>query len=325
MKDLNIVILDGKYANPRDLSWSEVEKYGELTIYDETPYDAQQIKERIKDAEVVINNKVPLTREILKAAPQLKYVIITATGYDVIDIDAANELGILVSNIPSYSTNSVVQHTLALLLQVTNQVSHYDQAVREGRWEQSDWSIYDQSNPLTELAGKTIGIIGFGTIGQAFGRVVRQLGMDVLAYNRTEYSSGREIANYVSLEYLYKNADIISLHIPLSPGTEEIINKKAIDQMKDQVILINTSRGPLLNEQDVADALNSDKIRAVGLDVLSEEPMDSQNPLKEAKNTFITPHIAWATKESRSRLLSIIEDNLDAFTKDRPINIVSEN
>lgn len=325
MKDLNIVILDGKYANPGDLSWSEVEKYGELTIYDETPYDAQQIKERIKDAEVVINNKVPLTREILKAAPQLKYVIITATGYDVIDIDAANELGILVSNIPSYSTNSVVQHTLALLLQVTNQVSHYDQAVREGRWEQSDWSIYDQSNPLTELAGKTIGIIGFGTIGQAFGRVVRQLGMDVLAYNRTEYSSGREIANYVSLEYLYKNADIISLHIPLSPDTEEIINKKAIDQMKDQVILINTSRGPLLNEQDVADALNSDKIRAVGLDVLSEEPMDSQNPLKEAKNTFITPHIAWATKESRSRLLSIIEDNLDAFTKDRPINIVSEN
>lgn len=326
MNDLKIVVLDGKYANPGDLSWSAIEKYGNLTVYEETPHeDAELIKERIQDVDILITNKVPLTEDILKSAEQLKYVIISATGYNNINLEAANDLNILVSHIPAYSTESVVQHTLALLLQVTNQVSHYDEAVRKGRWEESDWTIYDRSNPLIELSGKTIGIIGFGAIGQAFGQVARQLGMDVLAYNRSENSAGREIANYVTLEQLYNKSDIISLHIPLSPDTKEMINQKAIDQMKDKVILINTSRGPLLNESDVAEALNSDKIQAIGVDVLSEEPMDKNNPLKEAKNTFITPHIAWATKESRERLLSIISDNLEAFKQGKPINIISKD
>lgn len=326
MDDLKIVVLDGKYANPGDLSWSVIEKYGKLTVYEETPHeDAELIKERIQDVDILITNKVPLTEDILKSAEQLKYVIISATGYNNINLEAANDLNILVSHIPAYSTESVVQHTLALLLQVTNQVSHYDEAVRKGRWEESGWTIYDRSNPLIELSGKTIGIIGFGAIGQAFGQVARQLGMDVLAYNRSENSAGREIANYVTLEQLYNKSDIISLHIPLSPDTKEMINQKAIDQMKDKVILINTSRGPLLNESDVAEALNSGKIQAIGVDVLSEEPMDKNNPLKEAKNTFITPHIAWATKESRERLLSIISDNLEAFKQGKPINIISED
>lgn len=326
MNDLKIVVLDGKYANPGDLSWSTIEKYGRLTVYEETPHeDVELIKERIQDVDVLITNKVPLTEDILKSAEHLKYVIISATGYNNINLEAANDLNILVSHIPAYSTESVVQHTLALLLQVTNQVSHYDEAVRKGRWEESDWTIYDRSNPLIELSGKTIGIIGFGAIGQAFGQVARQLGMDVLAYNRSENSAGREIANYVTLEQLYNKSDIISLHIPLSPDTEEMINQKAINQMKDKVILINTSRGPLLNESDVAEALNSGKIQAIGVDVLSEEPMDKNNPLKEAKNTFITPHIAWATKESRGRLLSIISDNLEAFKQGKPINIISKN
>lgn len=326
MNDLNIVVLDGKYANPGDLSWSVIEKYGKLTVYEETPHeDAELIKERIQDVDVLITNKVPLTEDVLKSTEQLKYVIISATGYNNINLEAANDLNILVSHIPAYSTESVVQHTLALLLQITNQVSHYDEAVREGRWEESDWTIYDRSNPLIELSGKTIGIIGFGAIGQAFGQVARQLGMDVLAYNRSENSAGREIANYVTLEQLYNKSDIISLHIPLSPDTKEMINQKAINQMKDKVILINTSRGPLFNENDVAEALNSGKIQAIGVDVLSEEPMDRDNPLKEAKNTFITPHIAWATKESRGRLLSIISDNLEAFKQGSPINDISKD
>lgn len=324
MSQMKIVVLDGQYANPGDLSWEFLNEFGEVTLYPETNHqDNDLILERIEAAEVVISNKVPLDRETLKAAKNLKYVIIAATGYNNIDLDAANELDILVSHIPAYSTQSVVQHTLALLLQVTNQVSYYSSEVEKGRWKKEEWTFYDQSNPLIELSDKTIGIIGFGAIGQAFGRVAKQLGMDVLAYNRSENSSGREIANYVTLEKLLEKSDIISLHIPLSNETEKMINKETIQQMKDNVILINTSRGPLLDEDAVAKALHSGKIAAAGLDVLSQEPMSDNQPLKEAKNCIITPHIAWATKESRDRLLGIIEDNLQGYIENKPINLVS--
>ncbi len=324
MSEMQIVVLDGQYANPGDLSWEFLDEYGNVTLYSETDHqDTELIRERIQSAEVVISNKVPLDKGTLKAAHNLKYVIISATGYNNIDLEAAHDLDILVSHIPAYSTQSVVQHTLALLLQVTNQVSYYSSEVDNGRWESDEWTFYDQSNPLIELSDKTIGIIGFGAIGQAFGRVAKQLGMDVLAYNRSENSSGREIANYVSLEKLFEKSDIISLHIPLSTETEKMINKETIDQMKDRVIIINTSRGPLLDEEAVAEALNSGKISAAGLDVLSQEPMASTQPLKEAKNCIITPHIAWATKESRSRLLGVIEDNLKGYLERKPINRVS--
>lgn len=325
MSELKIVILDGKYANPGDLSYRPLEEFGQLTVYQDTDHqDTALIRERIKDAQVVVTNKVPLDKETLDSTSHLDYVIVAATGFNIINLQAAENQGIKVSNIPSYSTQSVVQHTLALLLQVTNQVSHYSQAVREGRWEGAEWTLYDQSNPLTELAGKTLGIIGFGSIGQAFGQLARQLGMDVIAYNRSQNAKGREIANYVDLDYLLKKADIISLHIPLAPDTKGIINKKTIRQMKDGAIILNTSRGPLIDEDALSQALKDGKIQAAGLDVLAEEPMSDHNPLKDAPNTIITPHIAWATKESRTRLLNIIYDNLAAYVKGEPINLVSE-
>lgn len=326
MSELNIVVLDGKYANPGDLSYEALEEFGQLTLHPDTDHqDKPLIQKRIKDAQVVITNKVPLDKETLESTEELDYVIVAATGYNIINLEAAENQGIKVSNIPSYSTQSVVQHTLALLLQLTNQVSHYSQAVQEGRWEESEWTLYDQSEPLTELAGKTLGIIGFGAIGQAFGQLARQLGMDVLAYNRSQNAKGREIANYVDLDHLLKNSDIISLHIPLAPDTEHIINEETISQMKDRVILLNASRGPLVDEEALAQALQAGKVQAAGLDVLAEEPMTENNPLKDAPNAIITPHIAWATKESRGRLLEIIYDNLAAYVKGEPINLVSEH
>lgn len=326
MSKENIVILDAKYANPGDLSWEDLEQYGEVTIYDDTSHDdSELISDRVAEATVVISNKVPLTKEILKEAANLQYVIISATGYNNIDLAAAEEADILVSNIPSYSTASVVQHNLALLLHITNQVSHYTHEVEKGRFEQDEWTFYDQIHPLIELSGKTLGIIGFGTIGQEVGRVAKALGMSVLAYNRSESEAGKKITDYVSLEELLAQSDVISLHIPLSDDTHELINQETIDQMKPGVILINTSRGPLLAEADVAKALEAGKIKALGVDVLSEEPMNPDNPLKTSNNTYITPHIAWATRESRQRLLDIISENLQAYKQGEPINIVSTN
>jgi len=324
MVEKKIVILDAQTTNPGDLSWKEVEKLGGLTIYDDTDHGNQEIIiDRIKDAEIVITNKVPLSRSVLKRTSNLEYINVLATGVNVIDLEAATELGIAVSNIPDYSTESVAQLTLAHLLEISQRVGHHSQEVKNGRWEEmNSWSFYDY--PLIELSGKTMGIIGFGEIGQAVGRLAKAFGMKVLAYNRTEYEAGKGIADYVSKEQIFAQSDVISLHIPLSEDTKEMINQEAIEQMKDGVILLNTARGPLLNEVDVAGALKSGKIYALGADVAAEEPIKSQNPLLQPNNSFITPHIGWATQESRNRLIDKAASNIDQYLKGEPTHLVND-
>ncbi|WP_028273140.1 D-2-hydroxyacid dehydrogenase [Atopococcus tabaci] len=319
---MNIVVLEGYTTNPGDLSWKELEELGEVTLYDRTSLeDEAEAIERIGEAELVFTNKVPITQTVLEACANIRFIGVLATGYNVVDIEAARERGITVSNVPDYSTDSVAQHTFALLLEITNQVAHHSREVHNGKWEHhEDWTFYDY--PLMELSGKTIGILGFGKIGQAVGKLARAFGMNVLAYNRSESESGRQIANYVSKEELLAQADVLSLHLPLTEKTKEIINADAIRQMKDGVILLNTGRGPLINEHDVAEALNEGKIYAAGLDVVSTESIQSDNPLLKAQNCFITPHIAWATKESRQRLIDISVENARAFLRGQPVNEV---
>jgi len=317
---MKIVITDGYTENPGDLSWEGFEKLGEVTIYDRTPKDL--LVERIGDAEVAIINKIPITAEIMDACPNLKYIGLLSTGYNIIDIAAAKERGIPVCNIPAYGTNAVAQFAIALLLEICHRVGAHSDAVQAGRWESCpDFCFWDY--PLIELADKTIGLIGFGRIGQATGRMAKALGMKVIAYNPSQSDAGREIAEYVSLDELLSRSDVISLHCPLFPATEGIINKESIAKMKDGVILINTSRGPLVVEQDLADALNSGKVYAAGLDVVAKEPVEGRNPLLKAKNCLITPHIAWAPRESRARLMDLAVGNLEAFLAGKPINVVN--
>jgi len=317
---MKIVVLDGYTTNPGDLSWDGFEKLGNLTVHERTPYD--KIIERIGDAEAVITNKTPITKETIDACPNIKYIGVLATGFNVVDIDAAKAKDIPVANVPAYSTLSVAQLVMALLLEICHNVGAHSKAVFEGRWTSSeDFCFWDY--PLTELAGKTIGIIGFGRIGQATGKVAAALGMNVLAYNRSESEEGRKIGQYVTMDELLSKADVISIHAPLSPSTQGLINKDAIAKMKDGAILINTARGPIINEQDVADALNSGKLYAAGLDVVSVEPIKTDNPLLKAKNCYITPHIAWAPTEARTRLIDIATTNLKAFIDGVPVNIVN--
>jgi glycerate dehydrogenase len=316
---MKIVILDGYTENPGDLSWDGFKAFGDLTVYDRSPAD--EIVARIGNAEAIIINKTPVTRETLDKCPGIKYVGLLSTGYNVVDIAAAKEKGITVTNIPSYGTDAVAQFAIALLLEICNRVGHHDKAVHEGRWENNiDWCFWDY--PLIELAGKTMGIIGFGRIGQATGRIAKALGMNVIAFDEIQNEEGKLIANYVSLDDLFVSSDVIALHCPLFPATQGIINKKNIARMKDGVILLNNSRGPLVVEQDLADALNSGKVYAAGLDVVSTEPITGNNPLLTAKNCFITPHISWAPKESRKRLMDIAENNLSSFIKGKPVNTV---
>ena len=317
---MKIVVLDGYTTNPGDLSWDGFEKLGNLTVHERTPYD--KIIERIGDAEAVITNKTPITKETIDACPNIKYIGVLATGFNVVDIDAAKAKDIPVANVPAYSTLSVAQLVMALLLEICHNVGAHSKAVFEGRWTSSeDFCFWDY--PLMELAGKTIGIIGFGRIGQATGKVAAALGMNVLAYNRSESEEGRKIGQYVTMDELLSKADVISIHAPLSPSTQGLINKDAIAKMKDGAILINTARGPIINEQDVADALNSGKLYAAGLDVVSVEPIKTDNPLLKAKNCYITPHIAWAPTEARTRLIDIATTNLKAFIDGVPVNIVN--
>lgn len=307
---MKIVVLDGYTENPGDLSWNGLEQLGELTVYDRTPKEL--IIERIGEAEAVIVNKVPLTREILQSCPSIRYIGVLATGYNVVDTEAAGERGIPVCNIPSYGTAAVAQFAIAMLLEICHHVAYHSEAVHQGRWSSSpDWCFWDYS--LIELQGKTMGIIGFGRIGQATARIARALGMKILAFDEMENESGRELGEYVSFDELLARADVISLHCPLLPSTEGIINRKSIAGMKDGVIILNNARGPLIVEQDLADALNAGKVSAAGLDVLSEEPVRPDNPLLSAKNCLITPHISWASKESRQRLMDIAVDNLRKF------------
>lgn len=317
---MKIVILDGYTENPGDLSWSGVEELGELTVYDRTP--AELAAERIGTARAVLTNKTPVTREVMNACPELRYIGVLATGYNVVDTEAAKEKGIVVTNIPAYGTDTVGQFAIALLLEICHHIGYHDRTVHEGKWENCrDWCYWDY--PLMELAGKTMGIIGFGRIGQATGRIASALNMKIIAYDEYQSDGGKKLAEYVELDRLLAESDVIALHCPLFPATKEIINKETIKRMKDGVIIINNSRGGLIAEQDLADALNSGKVYAAGLDVVSTEPIHGDNPLLKAKNCIITPHMSWGTKESRKRLMDIAVDNLKSFVEGNPVNVVN--
>jgi glycerate dehydrogenase len=321
---MKIVVLDGYTENPGDLSWEGFEKLGELTVYDRSSLtNTQEAISRIGDAGAVIINKTPIPAEVISACPSIKYIGVLATGYNVVDIAAAKARGIPVCNIPSYGTAAVGQFAIALLLEICHHIGHHDKAVHDGKWERcEDWCFWDY--PLIELAGKTMGVIGFGRIGQVTGTIARALGMEVLAFDQYPNDAGRAIAGYVSLDDLFARSDVIAVHCPLFPETQGIINKNNIAKMKDGVIILNNSRGPLVVEQDLADALNSGKVYAAGLDVVSTEPIRGDNPLLKAKNCIITPHISWAPKESRSRLMDIAVENLAAFIRGSPVNVVNK-
>ncbi len=318
---MKIVVLDGYTENPGDLSWDGLGNLGELTVYDRTP--ANLIVERIGDAEIVYTNKTPLTKATLDSCPQIRFIGVLATGYNVVDVQAAKAKGIPVANIPIYGTAAVAQMAIALLLEICHHVGEHSAAVYRGEWTNNqDWCFWKY--PLIELAGKTMGIIGFGRIGRATGKIAQALGMKVLAFDTNQTPPGvGEAYEYVELNELFAKADVISLHCPLFPSTEGIINKENIGKMKDGVIIINNSRGQLIVEQDLAEALNSGKVYAAGLDVVSVEPITADNPLLAAKNCFITPHISWAPKESRQRLMDLAVKNLEAFLAGAPINVVN--
>ena len=319
---MKIVVLDGYALNPGDLSWQGVEELGEVTVYDRTSYtDKQEIIERIGDAEAILTNKTPITADVLKACPQLTYIGVLATGYNVVDLAAAKEQGITVTNIPSYSTNAVAQATFALLLEVTNQVGHHNRSVHQGDWQTSKDFSYWQT-PLMELAGKTIGLIGYGAIAQAVATIAHAFQLKVIYFNHRPKPAQADWAKQVSLAELYQEADIISLHVPQFPETEKMIDRTALAQMKSSAILINTARGGLIDEAAVAEALKTGQIAALAADVVSKEPIAADNPLLQAPNCYLTPHIAWAPVETRRRLMGIAVANLSGFKAGTPQNVV---
>lgn len=320
---MKLVVLDGYTENPGDLSWDCLGELGELTVYDRSSLtDEREIIERIGSADIILTNKTPITSGVLDACPNLKFISVLATGYNVVDCACAKEKGIPVSNVPTYGTASVGQFAIALLLEVCHHIGHHDHSVHTGRWENcQDWCYWDY--PLIELDGKTMGIIGFGRIGQTTGKIAKALGMRVLACDGYPNDSGRAIADYVEMDHLLAQSDVIALHCPLFPETQGIINRHTIAKMKTGVILINNSRGPLVVEQDLADALNTGKVAAAALDVVSTEPIQGDNPLLTAKNCLITPHISWASKESRQRIMDCSAANVKAFLEGRPINVVN--
>lgn len=321
---MKIVVLDGYTENPGDLSWDKLGELGEITVYDRTSYcEAPIIAERIGDAEIVVTNKTPITQATIDKCPNIKLIAVLATGYNVVDYGYAGEKGIPVVNVPTYGTMSVSQYSIALLLEICHHVGHHSESVHAGNWENCiDWCYWDY--PLIELDGKTIGIIGFGRIGQTTGKIAKAMGMKVLAYDHHPSESGEVIAEYVDLDTLLAESDVVALHCPLFPETQGIINKDTIAKMKDGVILLNNSRGPLVVEQDLADALNSGKVAAAGLDVVSSEPIEGDNPLLKAKNCIITPHISWAPKESRQRIMDCAVENVKAFLAGTPVNVVNK-
>lgn len=317
---MKIVVLDGYTENPGDLSWAGLEALGELEVYDRTPPGL--VRERIGEAEVVYTNKVPLPREVIEDCPALRFIGVLATGYNVVDVGAARERGIPVCNVPTYGTAAVGQYAIAMLLEICHHAAHHSEAVHAGRWQEGpDWCFWDY--PLIELDGKTMGIIGFGRIGRATGKIARAMGMRVLAYDGRPCEEGRAIGEYVPLDALLAESDVIALHCPLFPETRGIINRESIAKMKDGVILLNNSRGPLIVEEDLAAALDSGKVYAAGLDVVSDEPIRADNPLLAAKNCLITPHISWAPRESRQRLMDVAVENLRAFLAGSPVNVVN--
>lgn len=320
---MKIVVLDGYTENPGDLRWDALDALGTLTVYDRTSLtDEAEIIQRIGDAEIVYTNKTPITKNVMDSCTGIKFIGVLATGYNVVDYKYAREKGIPVSNVPAYGTAAVGQFAIGLLLEICHHIGHHSDSVHNGDWENcEDWCYWHY--PLIELDGKTMGIIGFGRIGQTAGRIARAMGMRILAYDSHPNPSGQEIAEYVDLDTLLAQSDVIALHCPLFPETCGIINKSTIAKMKDGVILLNNSRGPLIVEQDLYDGLESGKIAAAGLDVVSTEPIRGDNILLKAKNCIITPHISWAPKESRQRIMDCAVENLKAFLSGNPINVVN--
>jgi glycerate dehydrogenase len=320
VKMMKIVVLDGFTLNPGDLSWDSVEKLGNLIIFDRTA--PEQIVERAKDADIVWTNKTPLRADTIASLPNLKYIGVLATGYDVVDVAAAAGRGIPVTNIPAYSTHSVAQFVLALMLELCHRIGSHGDAVREGAWAASpDFSFWN--SPLVELYGKTFGVIGLGRIGEQTARVAQALGMKVIAATRTSKPAPLEGMRMVSIDELLLEADVVSLHCPLTQETSGMVNKAFLERMKSTAFLINTARGKLIVEQDLADALNSGVIAGAGLDVLSVEPPAADHPLVMAQHCIITPHIAWATKEARARLMGMAVENLEAYMAGSHINVVN--
>ena len=317
---MKIVILDGFAVNPGDLSWDVLNQFGEVTVYERTPDDL--VIERIGDAEIIVTNKIPVTEQLMDTCPSIRLICVSATGYNVIDCEAAKKRGIPVCNVPAYGTSAVSQFTFSLLLELCNAVGHHSQAVHEGKWTNCpNFCFWD--TPQMELSGKTMGIIGFGRIGRAVGTIAKAFGMHVLAYNRSRCPEGEAIAQYVDLDTLLARSDVISLHCPMTAETEKIINKETLSKMRDGTILLNTARGGLLDEAAVADALCSGKLRSAAVDVASTEPINAENPLLTAPNCIITPHMAWAPTESRQRIIDCIENNIREFLNNAPVNVVN--
>lgn len=316
---MKIVVLDGYTENPGDLSWDKLGELGELTVYEHT--ETEKIAQRMQGAQIILTNKTPIDRDTLELCPEVRYIGVLATGYNVIDIDAAKEKGVVVCNIPTYGTDAVAQHVFALLLELCQRTGHHAAAVKEGRWARCrDFCFWDY--PLVELSGKTMGFIGFGRIGQRTAQIAKAFGMDVLAYDMFPNETGKELGRYVDLDELLACSDVVSLHCPLFPETKEIISHKTISKMKHGALLINTSRGPLINEMDLAKALHDGRLVGAGLDVLSQEPPQADHPLLSAPNCIVTPHIAWATKESRQRLMDIAVENVKNYLAGQPSNCV---
>ena len=317
---MKIVVLDGYSVNPGDLSWNEIEKLGDLTVYYRT--SPESIVERIKDADIVLTNKVVLSDDVMSKSSKLRYIGVLATGFNVVDIEAARKRGIVVTNVPAYSTNSVVQMTFAHILNFTNRVAHYAKQNRNGKWSICDDFCY-WDTPLNELAGKTLGVVGLGNIGYKVACLAHGFGMDVFAFTSKNSADLPDGIQKTTFEGLLATSDIITLHCPLSASTKDMINKDTIRKMKKGAILINTGRGPLVNEYDVAEALNEGFLGGYGADVMCQEPPFKDNPIFTAPNSYITPHIAWATYEARVRLMNIVASNIKAFLDGMPVNVVS--
>ena len=313
---MNIVILESMAVNPGDLSWDAFSQYGDVTVYPRLA-DPEETVRRIQDADIVLMNKTPITADLLDRCPRLKLVCVLATGYNVVDCEAARQRGVVICNVPAYGTTAVAQFTFGLLLEICHQIGHHDRLVHAGRWSSCpDFCFWD--TPQMELAGKTLGIIGYGRIGQAVGKIAEAFGMKVLSYSRRG-----GFPSSVSLDELFAKSDIISLHCPLTPETTRLINRETIAKMKDGAILLNTSRGAAVNEADLAEALKSGKLRAAAVDVAAAEPIPASSPLLTAPNCIITPHMAWAPKESRQRILDTTEASIKAFLAGSPINQVN--
>ncbi len=319
---MNIVVLDGYTLNPGDLNWDGLKALGTLAVYDRTP--PEKVVERAANAAIVFTNKTPLGADLINQLPELKFIGLLATGYNVVNTEVAKQKGIIVSNVPGYGTASVVQMTFALLLELCQHVQHHSNTVMNGKWSASpDFCYWDY--PLVELENKTMGIIGFGDIGQKVADVATAFGMNIIADSRTQTDqSHRKNFKWVGVEELLKQADVVSIHCPLTPETTGLINKANLQLMKPTAFIINTSRGPIIVDEDLAEALNNDVIAAAGLDVLSTEPPPKNNPLFNAKNCIITPHISWATREARARLMSIAVQNLEAYLEGNPVNVVNK-